>query len=60
VYEYSGWRENRVGGWTGVVLAVDNVDDAYQQLYERGVEFTEPPKREPWSVGALALIPKAT
>jgi hypothetical protein len=39
---------------------VDNDDDVYQHLCERGVEFTEPPKREPWGGWGVSLIPKAT
>jgi len=37
---------------TGLSLLADDIIATYEQLRERGVQFTEPPKRMPW--GALA------
>jgi len=42
-----------VGRFVGVSLAVDDIDAAYAQLLDKGVEFTMPPQRQPWG-GTLA------
>ena len=38
----------KAGGFTGVILEVDDVFDAQNTLGKAGVEFEEPAKREPW------------
>jgi len=40
--------EKRIGTWTGIVLLTDDIDDTYQTLRERGVEFHAPPRQRPW------------
>lgn len=35
-------------------LACDNLDSTYQQLTARGVEFVQPPTKQPW--GAYAVF----
>jgi catechol 2,3-dioxygenase-like lactoylglutathione lyase family enzyme len=46
--------ESRVGAFFNGALACDNVEKTYQELKERGVKFTQPPKTEPW--GAFAIF----
>lgn len=48
VHGFSDWSAEKVGGWSGIVIDVDDVQAAYGQLQARGVEFGEPPRREPW------------
>ena len=45
-------QEDRVGTFFNGSFACDDVQATYRQLREKGVEFVEPPKREPW--GAFA------
>jgi lactoylglutathione lyase len=44
-----------VGRHTGVGFIVDDIDTAYSELVEKGVEFDMPPTRQPWG-GVLALM----
>ncbi len=37
----------------GVVFVADNVTSTYEELKARGVEFTQPPKKEPWGEHAI-------
>lgn len=41
-------QEDRVGTFSNVVFATDDVEKSYQELKSRGVEFSEEPKKEPW------------
>jgi predicted enzyme related to lactoylglutathione lyase len=36
---------------------VDDLDAAYARLKERGVEFSQPPKRESWGASAIFKDP---
>jgi lactoylglutathione lyase len=36
-----------------VVFVADNVENTYQELRAKGVEFTQPPKKEPWGEHAI-------
>jgi catechol 2,3-dioxygenase-like lactoylglutathione lyase family enzyme len=36
------------GRGIGISLIADDIDATYQQLSERGVQFTAPPERMPW------------
>jgi len=36
-----------------VVFVADNVKSTYEELKARGVEFTQPPKKEPWGEHAI-------
>lgn len=38
-------------------FACDNVDQTYQELSSRGVEFLKPPKKEPWGTFAIFQDP---
>ena len=44
-----------VGRHTGIGWVVANVDETFQALKGRGVEFPDPPKRQPWG-GYMALF----
>jgi predicted enzyme related to lactoylglutathione lyase len=46
-------HEGRVGGFQSMTFNCDDVEKTYVELRERGVEFTQPPKKEPWGVMAM-------
>jgi predicted enzyme related to lactoylglutathione lyase len=50
---YEGAEGPLVGRFVGVSLRVDDIDETYQTLRGRGVEFVAPPARMPWG-GVLA------
>jgi predicted enzyme related to lactoylglutathione lyase len=39
---------HKVGGNTGIGFVVADVDAAYRELSDKGVEFTLKPERQPW------------
>jgi catechol 2,3-dioxygenase-like lactoylglutathione lyase family enzyme len=41
-------HENRVGGFFSGSFACDNVEQTYEILKARGVEFVSPPQVQPW------------
>src|ERR1700759_4320907 len=41
-------HEDRVGTFFNGSLECDDVDATHRQLEKRGVEFVEPPTRQPW------------
>lgn len=45
---YGDWSADKVGGFSGVVLEVDDVFKAHDRLSKQGVTFTETPRVEPW------------
>ncbi len=47
------WAADKVGGFSGVILEVDDVFTAHDQLKQRGVEFAEAPRMEPWGGWAM-------
>ena len=50
-------QEDRVGTFSNVVFYSDNVEHTYEQLDAKGVEFTQPPKKEDWGVSAMFKDP---
>jgi len=43
------WFENmRPGSLGGMVIACENVDEAYEELRGRGADFSSPPEDMPW------------
>lgn len=44
-----------VGRHTGVGFAVDDLEASHRRLSGRGVEFTQPPEKQPWG-GFMALF----
>ena len=41
------------GGSFNGALACDNVERTHQELSERGVEFVQPPSKQPWGTFAI-------
>lgn len=41
-------HENRIGTFVNTSWEVDNVEKAYGELREKGVEFDGPPQKQPW------------
>src|SRR2546428_10604684 len=46
-------QEDRIGGFSNVAFTSDNVEKTYNELVARGVEFTQPPKKESWGTSAI-------
>jgi predicted enzyme related to lactoylglutathione lyase len=46
-------QPKKVGGFSGVVLEVDDVYKTAEELEKRGVELTEKPRTEPWGGWAM-------
>ena len=42
--------EDRIGSFAGVVFKCDDIRATYEELRERGVEFTEEPTMQPWGM----------
>ena len=47
--------ENRVGSFANIVFGTDDVQKTYEELRDRGVEFTEAPVTQPWG-GTQAIF----
>ena len=50
-------HEDRIGTFSGISFEADNVDKTYQELVQKGVEFTQPPKKESWGTSAIFKDP---
>jgi len=50
-------QEDRIGSFHNLSFAVDDVEKTYRELSERGVEFTQPPKKEEWGTSAIFKDP---
>ena len=50
-------QEDRIGSFFNGSFACDNVQETYRQMQERGVEFLEPPKKQPWGEYAVFKDP---
>jgi catechol 2,3-dioxygenase-like lactoylglutathione lyase family enzyme len=46
-------QEDRIGTFSNVVFQTDDVQKTYEELAARGVEFQQPPKKEPWGTSAI-------
>jgi predicted enzyme related to lactoylglutathione lyase len=51
-------HEDRVGGFFNGSFACDDVEHTYGQMRDRGVEFTQPPRKEPWGTSAIFKDPE--
>jgi catechol 2,3-dioxygenase-like lactoylglutathione lyase family enzyme len=51
-----GGKKGRKEGAPHIFMTVDNVDDAYKKLKEKGVNFVSEPKDQPWG-GRTAAFP---
>jgi|ERR1022692_2323805 predicted enzyme related to lactoylglutathione lyase len=47
------WSPDKVGGFSGVIMEVDDVFQTAEQLKKSGVELEEEPRREPWGGWAM-------
>jgi predicted enzyme related to lactoylglutathione lyase len=45
-------HQDRIGTFFNGSLACDNVEATHRQLSQRGVEFVEPPTKQPWGTFA--------
>ena len=52
--KYDGPGASKPGGMSGVILEVDDVYKAQDQLKKAGIEFTEPARTEAW--GGFAMF----
>lgn len=43
----------RVGGFSMASLSTDNIEKTYSEFVARGVEFVEPPTKQPWGIQAI-------
>lgn len=50
-------HEDRIGTFFNGSFACDNVEKTFEELSARGVEFTSPPKKEPWGTYATFKDP---
>lgn len=50
-------HEDRIGTFQNMSWDVDDVEKTYRELSERGVEFVQPPKKEPWGTSAIFKDP---
>ncbi|GAB5470374.1 MAG: hypothetical protein Kilf2KO_34040 [Rhodospirillales bacterium] len=48
-----GEEAGLIGRFVGLSLQVDDIEESYRQLKERGVAFEGPPEKQPWG-GTLA------
>ncbi len=46
-----------VGRIGGSVIAADDIQATYHEMVARGVQFSEPPTRQPWGMQALFADP---
>lgn len=50
-------QEDRIGTFSNLVFACADIEQAYQEMLDAGVEFAQPLKREPWGAGAIFKDP---
>jgi predicted enzyme related to lactoylglutathione lyase len=50
-------QEERIGTFANLSFAADDVERTYRELTERGVEFTQAPKKESWGTSAIFKDP---
>jgi predicted enzyme related to lactoylglutathione lyase len=50
-------HRDRIGTFSNIVFRADDVDQTYEQLVEKGVEFIQPPKTESWGTSAIFQDP---
>jgi len=46
-------HEDRIGTFTGISFECDDVQNTYQEMTAKGVEFVKPPKAEHWGTSAI-------
>ena len=50
-------QEDRVGTASNIVFTCDSVEKTWEELKGRGVQFSQPPKKEFWGTSALFQDP---
>jgi catechol 2,3-dioxygenase-like lactoylglutathione lyase family enzyme len=50
-------HEDRIGTFQSVSFTCDDVERTHAALTERGVEFAQPPRKEPWGTSAIFRDP---
>ena len=50
-------HENRIGSFVNTSLWTDDIEATYEELKAKGVEFTAPPKKEPWGTFTIFKDP---
>lgn len=45
--------ENRIGSFMNISYACDNIENTYEELKNRGVEFESPPQKQPWGTYSM-------
>ena len=46
-------QEDRIGTFSNIAFYSDNVQQTYEELKSRGVEFLAPPKKEHWGTSSV-------
>ena len=46
-------HKDRIGTFSGISYACDDVEKTYEELSAKGVPFEGPPKKEPWGTYAM-------
>ena len=46
-------HEQNIGKFQPIVFWSDNVEKTYQELSAQGVNFVQPPKKEPWGTSSM-------
>ena len=50
-------HKDRIGTFSGISFEADNVEKTYKEMTDRGVEFTQAPKKESWGTSAIFKDP---
>lgn len=50
-------HKDRIGTFSNIVFASENVEKTYEELRRRGVEFVTPPTQEQWGLFAVFKDP---
>jgi predicted enzyme related to lactoylglutathione lyase len=48
-------HEDRIGTMSNIVFTSDDLEATYRELVERGVEFAQPLKKEPWGMSSIFI-----
>lgn len=48
-------HEDRIGTMSDIVFTSNELEKTYHELVERGVEFAQPLKQEPWGMSAIFI-----
>lgn len=50
-------HEDRIGSFQNLAFTTDDIEKTYQELSGKGVEFSQPPRKEPWGTSAIFQDP---